>query len=60
MSGAQIHGNARGGGYLFLDSFFFSVQTFGTIGYGYMYPSSTLTEALVTVESFLGLLSTAW
>jgi inward rectifier potassium channel len=43
----------------FLDGFFFSVQTMGTIGYGAMYPTTRLANALVTTESVLGLLVTA-
>ncbi len=37
------------------DAFFFSVQTFGTIGYGGMAPADLYTNLLVTVESFVGL-----
>jgi len=43
----------------FVDGFFFSVQTLGTIGYGAMYPTSRLANVLVTTESVLGLLVTA-
>jgi len=43
----------------FLDAFFFSVQTMGTIGYGAMYPSTRLSNALVVCESVAGLLVTA-
>jgi inward rectifier potassium channel len=43
----------------FLDAFFFSVQTMGTIGYGSMYPASRLANALVAVESVAGLVVTA-
>jgi inward rectifier potassium channel len=43
----------------FLDAFFFSVQTLGTIGYGQMSPRSIGAEALVTVESFFGLFNLA-
>jgi inward rectifier potassium channel len=43
----------------FADGFFFSVQTLGTIGYGSMYPTTPLANALVTMESVLGLLVTA-
>jgi inward rectifier potassium channel len=39
----------------FADAFFFSVQTFGTIGYGGMAPADLYTNLLVTVESFVGL-----
>jgi inward rectifier potassium channel len=42
-----------------LDAFFFSVQTFGTIGYGAMHPTTRLANALVSAESFFGLLATA-
>jgi inward rectifier potassium channel len=43
----------------FMDGFFFSVQTLGTIGYGDMHPTTHLANALVTVESVFGLLVTA-
>jgi inward rectifier potassium channel len=39
------------GAHDFLDCFFFSVQTSGTIGYGTLHPSSTAAEAVVTVEA---------
>jgi inward rectifier potassium channel len=39
--------NAHG----FLDAFFFSVQTWGTIGYGGMTPTTTLANAVVVLES---------
>jgi inward rectifier potassium channel len=42
-----------------LESFFFSVQTFGTIGYGKIAPTGTLANFIVTLESFFGLLFTA-
>jgi inward rectifier potassium channel len=43
----------------FADAFFFSVQTMGTIGYGAMHPTTRFANALVTVESVVGLLVTA-
>jgi inward rectifier potassium channel len=43
----------------FRDAFFFSVQTFATIGYGAMYPSGTGANVLMSVESILGLLMQA-
>ena len=46
--------NARPGS--FADSFFFSVQTLGTLGYGVMSPRTLYTNLLVTVESFAGIL----
>lgn len=39
--------------------FFFSVQTFGTIGFGHVYPNSFLADLLVTAEAFVGLLGVA-
>jgi inward rectifier potassium channel len=49
--------NARSGS--FLDAFFFSVETIGTIGYGTMYPSSTGANVLMVAESVTGLILTA-
>lgn len=43
----------------YLDAFFFSVQTMGTIGYGAMYPTTVAANVLVVVESVLGLVVTA-
>ena len=45
------------GGYL--DHFFFSVQTFGTIGYGAMYPLAKSTQWLMVAESVCSLFLTA-
>jgi inward rectifier potassium channel len=39
----------------FEDGFFFSVQTISTIGYGHLYPLTDAAEAIVTVESLVGL-----
>jgi len=39
----------------FLRAFFFSVETFGTIGYGNIMPVGLAAHAVVTLESFLGL-----
>src|SRR5207245_2467140 len=49
--------NARPGS--FLDAFYFSAQTLGTIGYGAMYPTSHGANVLVVIESICGLLFTA-
>jgi inward rectifier potassium channel len=49
--------NARPGS--FIDAFFFSVQTLGTLGYGVMAPRTLYTNLLVTVESFSGILTIA-
>ncbi len=40
----------------FLTAFFFSVQTFSTIGYGGIRPSGLLANAIVTLEALVGLL----
>jgi inward rectifier potassium channel len=47
--------NAHG----FADDYWFSVQTLATIGYGYLAPNDTLSNAVVTVESFVGIALTA-
>jgi len=52
--GAEVM-NAHG----FADDFWFSVQTLATIGYGYLAPADTLANAVVTVESFVGIALTA-
>ena len=41
----------------FVDDFFFSVQTIGTLGYGAMAPRSFYANVVVTVETFVGLLN---
>lgn len=51
-----VHG-ARPGS--FLDSFNFSVETLGTIGYGAMSPADPWSNALVAVEAFLNIAVTA-
>ena len=43
----------------FLESFFFSTQTFTTVGYGRISPVGFVTSAVATFESFLGLLNFA-
>jgi inward rectifier potassium channel len=43
----------------FVDAYYFSVQTMGTIGYGAMYPKGTAANVLVILESVVGLLITA-
>ncbi len=44
---------------LFLRAYFFSVETFGTIGYGHVSPLGLTANILITIESFMGLLSAA-
>jgi len=43
----------------FADSFFFSVQTLATIGYGGISPTGLWSNGLVSVESFVGILFSA-
>lgn len=43
----------------FVDAFFFSVQTFSTIGYGVMAPKNAYASVLVTLEALVGLLGVA-
>ena len=43
----------------FLKSFFFSVQTFATIGYGTIHPVGVVPNLLVTVESYYSLIANA-
>lgn len=40
----------------FLNSFFFSVQTFTTVGYGYLAPVGAIAGIISTIEAFIGLL----
>jgi inward rectifier potassium channel len=47
--------NARPGN--FLDAFFFSAQTLGSVGYGAMWPRSVYANAVVTAETFVALCS---
>jgi len=49
--------NARTGS--FVDAFFFSVQTAGTIGYGAMYPTTPAANLAVTLESIASLVVVA-
>ncbi len=43
----------------FTEVFFFSTQTFTTVGYGRISPTGFVTSAVATLEAFLGLLSFA-
>ena len=43
----------------FMEAFFFSVQTFSTIGYGNISPVGLAANLIVTLESLVGLLSVA-
>ncbi len=53
LTGQFHEGNA------FLHSFFFSVQTFSTVGYGGTLPIGLFANILVTIESIAGLVSVA-
>jgi inward rectifier potassium channel len=44
---------------IFLRAFFFSVQTFATIGYGHVIATGTLANVLVTLEAFLNIVGVA-
>jgi inward rectifier potassium channel len=43
----------------FLDHFFFSVETFATIGYGEMTPANRWAHSIMSVQALCGILSTA-
>lgn len=43
----------------FLQLFFFSAQTLTTVGYGHVYPNSTLISTIAAIESMFGLLGFA-
>ncbi|HEY6038160.1 MAG TPA: ion channel [Kofleriaceae bacterium] len=43
----------------FADCFWFSIQSMGTIGYGYLAPQDTLANTIVTIETFYSILLTA-
>ena len=43
----------------FWNAFFFSVETFGTIGYGHWYPQDFDSNLLMTIETFVGLVYVA-
>ncbi len=49
--------NGSNGG--FFDAFAFSVETFGTIGYGNLYPASTAANVLMIIQSIVSLICTA-
>jgi inward rectifier potassium channel len=57
LLGGDCIANAQPGS--FLDAFFFSVQTFASIGYGAMYPQTVYANAIVTIEALTGLIGLA-
>jgi inward rectifier potassium channel len=57
LAGGDCLTGARPGS--FADAFFFSVQTFSTIGYGAMAPKDAYASVIVTAEAFVALLTVA-
>ncbi|PSB01080.1 ATP-sensitive inward rectifier potassium channel 10 [Merismopedia glauca CCAP 1448/3] len=57
LCGGDCLANARSGS--FLDSFFFSVHTIATVGYGSIYPKTDYANWIVTLESLVGIVGTA-
>lgn len=55
--GGNVILNARPGSYA--DAFWFSVQTYATIGYGGMSPATLYAHVVVTLEAFAGMMSMA-
>ncbi len=49
-----LSGIDRSSKYWFFDFFFFSTQTFTTVGYGVIHPTCFVTNLIVSFESFLG------
>ena len=58
-AGAIVDTSAEPMANVFVRSFFFSVQTFATIGYGTIHPAGFIPNLLVTVESYYSLLANA-
>jgi len=59
--GKECLPGAASGGILefFFDAFFFSVQTFTTVGYGFLSPQGALANSVAAMCAFVGLLSFA-
>lgn len=56
----HLNGIEKGNGWnQYIEAFFFSAQTFTTVGYGHVSPSGILTSAIASFEAFLGVLSFA-
>jgi inward rectifier potassium channel len=54
-----VAGGVAGSDGSFFDALSFSVQTLATIGYGQMYPQSTLAHTIMIVESIVSVVTTA-
>lgn len=61
LAGIDNHSNASAGDgvHSFLNTFFFSVQTFATVGYGGIHPIGILSNIISSIESMTGILSFA-
>ena len=61
MAGTENFGNLihTNGPRDFIELFFFSAQTITTVGYGYVYPKSTMVSSIAAIESMFGLLGFA-
>jgi inward rectifier potassium channel len=57
LAGGDCIANAQSGS--FADTFFFSVQTLASIGYGAMYPKTPYANVIVTIEAIVGLVGIA-
>ncbi len=55
----QLFGGVQGANN-YWDLFFFSVQTFSTVGYGTMAPASISAEVMTTLETYVGVLVNAF
>ena len=54
-----VNAEAHDGLQSFLNTFFFSVQTFATVGYGGIHPTGILSNIIASIESMTGILSFA-
>lgn len=56
----HLQGAAKGSAFQnFIEAYFFSAQTFTTVGYGRISPGSILTSIIASIEAFAGVLSFA-